>query len=1034
MSIGVKVLKKSNEAIINHMIKVRLFRFNLFFLNFFRPSPLMVTISYFWKLMSVQSEITIPPAAIEQLASSLEGEVRYDLTSRLIYSTDASIYREEPLAIVYPRNHQDIIRLLAFARQYGTAIIPRAAGTSLAGQVVGNGIVADLSCNFSSILEINPQERWVRVEPGVVPDELNRVLARHGLMFGPETSTSNRCNLGGMIGNNSCGLHSLVYGSVRDHILDVRAILHDGSRALFGELDEDQFRHKCSLEGAEGDIYREIERILSDTVNREAIAEGYPDQSVPRRNTGYALDDLLFSRPFTPGSGRKVNLARLIAGSEGTLAIVTEARLGLVPLPPPVTALSCVHLHHRSEAFTANLSALRHAPSAVELIDSTILRLAATLPGQRRNMFFIEGEPGALLIIEFNGESREEIERRAGALEDELREAGLGYAYPLVWGGDVKRVWALRKAGLGILSNMPGDARPVSLIEDCAVDVARLGDFVAEIEEMLASYGKESVYHAHIGTGELHIRPILNLKEAGEVQLMRTIAERTAQIVKRYRGSLSGEHGDGRLRGEFIPLIIGHHNYELNRQIKRCFDPHNILNPGKVTDTPPMDSSLRHLPGRPTPEPDTWYDFSDWGGFVRAAEKCNGSGDCRKSAVIGGLMCPSYMATGDERLTTRARANIIREMFYGDRENLWDSPEIYELLDLCLSCKGCLTECPSGVDMTRLKSEFLQHYQEIHRPSLRTRLIACLPALYKLFSPLPGIFNLIAGNRGTSLFIKRIAGIASERSLPLLAPLTFRRWLRKNLVLLNPPTGSPELCLFIDEFTNHNDLSAGKATVTLLTKLGYRVVVTGNVASARTYISKGFLWRARKLIRKNIELLSPIVSESCPLVGIEPSAILGFRDEFPSLAGSSYRDEAMRLARYTFTLEEFIVHEHERGHITSEMFTSEPAEVLVHVHCHQKALTTPVPVIAALALPVSYRVREIPSGCCGMAGSFGYEKEHYSLSQKIGEMVLFPEVREAAAETLICAPGTSCRHHVRDGTGRVARHTAEILADALRER
>jgi FAD/FMN-containing dehydrogenase/Fe-S oxidoreductase len=973
----------------------------------------------------------IPAAEIEQLASILDGEVRHDRSSRLMYATDASIYREEPLAVAFPLNQEDIKKLLAFASKYRTGIIPRAAGTSLAGQVVGPGIVADLSRNFTKILEINAEEMWVRLEPGVVPDELNAILRSRGLLFGPETSTSNRCNIGGMIGNNGCGLHSLVYGSVRDHILEVEAILHDGTAVNFRELTIEEFRYKCTLETAEGEIYREIERVMSDPENREAILRDYPDRNIPRRNTGYALDDILDSEPFTPGADRRINLARLICGSEGTLAIVTEAKLGLVPLPPPVKALTCVHLSHRNEAFRANLIALRHAPWAIELMDSNILTLAATVESQKRNRFFIEGDPGALLIVEFCAENRDEITASAVSMEREMRAEGLGYAFPLVWGADVKRVWDLRKAGLGILSNMPGDAKPISLIEDCAVDVNRLGEFVADIEEMLASYGKESVYHAHIGTGELHIRPLINLKDPGEVKLLRTIAEETARIVKRYRGSMSGEHGDGRLRGEFIPMIIGVHNYELNKRIKRVFDPDNILNPGKVVNTPPMDQWLRYEPGRPTPELETWYDFSESGGVVRAAEKCNGSGDCRKSSMTGGTMCPSYMATGDERLTTRARANIIREMLYADRKNPWNSREISDILDLCLACKGCRSECPSGVDIAKLKSEFLQHYNDVHPPSLRTIMIAFLPKIYSLFSFIPGIFNFFAANNHTSLIIKKLTGFASERSIPLLAPLTFRRWLRRNLSMMNPSSPAGEVCLFVDEFTNHNDLNAGIATVRLLTTLGYRITVTANSASARTYISKGFLRKAKRLVIKNIDAFSPLVSDSRPLVGIEPSAILGFRDEFPDLAGEEYHAEALRLAMHTYTLEEFIAREFMAGRIKREMFTEKPAEVLVHVHCQEKAITTSAPVLAALGIPSEYKVREIPSGCCGMAGAFGYEKEHFELSQKVGELVLFPEVRTASGEVIICAPGTSCRHHVKDGTGRVALHPAEVLFDAL---
>jgi len=978
----------------------------------------------------MQSDVT--KKDLEVLAASLEGEVRIDRASRLMYATDASIYREEPLAVVFPRHREDLKKLLSYAFSHHTGIIPRAAGTSLAGQVVGSGIVADLSRHFTRILEINPEERWVRLEPGVVPDELNTVLRAYGLLFGPETSTSNRCNLGGMIGNNGCGLHSVVYGSVRDHIIEVKAMLHDGSEVVFGPLTEDEFKHKCTLDTAEGLIYNDIERIMTDEASRSSILAEYPEKNIPRRNTGYALDDLLYSEPFTRGSGRPVNLARLIAGSEGTLAIITEAKLGLVLLPPPVKALACVHLRRRNEAFRANLIALKYKPWAVELMDSNILNLAATVESQKRNRFFIEGEPGALLFVEFCAESRDEISAVASAMEEELRAEGLGYAFPTVWGGDVKKVWDLRKAGLGILSNTPGDAKPISLIEDCAVAVEKLGDFVGEIEEMLASYGKESVYHAHIGTGELHIRPLINLKDTEEAKLLRTIGEKTALIVKKYRGSMSGEHGDGRLRGEFIPLIIGEHNYDLNKRIKRSFDPHNILNPGKIVHTPPMDTSLRYTPGRPTPELKTFYDFSDCGGVVRAAEKCNGSGDCRKSSVIGGTMCPSFMATSDERLTTRARANILREMLYADNDNPWDSREIYEILDLCLACKGCRSECPSGVDIAKLKSEFLQHYNDVHPPSLRTRMIASLPKIYSLFSLIPGIFNFFASNKATSLLIKNITGFATARSIPLLAPLTFRRWLRKNLENINPAEPVGELCLFIDEFTDHNDAHVGISAAKLLTGLGYRIVTVRHAASARTYISKGFLRRAKKLIIKNIETFAPLVSAERPLVGIEPSAILGFRDEFPELAGDGHRDRAEKLAASTFTLEEFIVREFKEGRITREMFLGDVAEVLVHVHCQEKAITTSVPVIEALSIPAGYKVREIPAGCCGMAGAFGYEKEHYELSKKVGELVLFPDVRAASAEAIICAPGTSCRHHVKDGTGRITLHPAEVLFAALK--
>ncbi len=970
---------------------------------------------------------------LEELVASVDGELLNDRISTLMYATDASIYREEPEAVFYPKNADDIKRLLSFAVKHKRGIIPRAAGTSLAGQVVGSGIVADLSRHFTRIIEINSSEKWVRVEPGVVPDELNKILSGHGLLFGPETSTSNRCNLGGMIGNNGCGLHSVVYGSVRDHIIEAKALLADGSEVIFKPVTNADFEAKCSLTNAEGNIYREIKALMQDEKNSASIRSDYPEKNIPRRNTGYALDDLLYSEPFTPGSERLMNLARLITGSEGTLAIVTEAKLGLVPLPPPVKALVCVHLKQRNEAFRSNLIALKYKPYAVEMMDHKILSLAENVAGQKKNRFFIEGNPGALLFVEFCANSAEEIKKIASAMEAEMRTSGLGYAFPVVWGSDVKKVWDLRKAGLGILSNMPGDAKPISLIEDCAVAVDKLGDFVAEIEEMLSSYGKESVYHAHIGTGELHIRPVINIKDKEEVKLLRVIGEKTARIVKKYRGSMSGEHGDGRLRGEFIPIIIGDYNYLLNKRLKSFFDPSGILNPGKIVNTPPMDTSLRYIPGRSTPELKTWYDFSAEGGVVRAAEKCNGSGDCRKSSIIGGTMCPSYMATGDERLTTRARANIMREMLYAEKKNPWDSSEMKEILDLCLACKGCKNECPSGVDMAKLKSEFLQHYNDIHSPSLRTRLIASLPLISSFFAAIPWLFNFFATNKITSLIIKKLTGFAAQRSIPVLAPLTFRKWLRRNLSKLNPANPSGSVYLFIDEFTNHNDVSVGISAAKLLTGLNYRVLTVKHSMSARTYISKGFLRRAKKIALKNVEILSPLISSDSPLIGLEPSGILGFRDEFPDLVGDEQKAKSRKLAGNALLLEEFLVREVKSGRINSNMFTDEVSEVLVHVHCQEKAIATSVPVIEALSIPSGYKVKEIPSGCCGMAGAFGYEKEHYDLSQKVGEMVLFPDVRAASEKTIVVAPGTSCRHHIKDGTGRKALHPAEVLWNALKK-
>ncbi len=534
---------------------------------------------------------------LEKLAGNLEGDLRHDSLARVIYSTDASVYRERPVAVVWPAGTSDIRKVLAFASKEKTGITMRAGGTSLAGQVVSSGIIADISRHMNKILEINIGERWARVEPGVVLDELNLALKKHGLFFGPETSTSNRCNIGGMVGNNACGSHSLIYGSTRDHTLELRTILSDGSEALFGPVDRETFLNKCNLENLEGTIYRDIRDILEDTSNRKSVKEGYPDPGIHRRNTGYALDQLLDSEIFDVNSNRRFNFCNLLAGSEGTLAVTVEIKLNLVPLPPAEKVLVCVHLRERKEAFRANLIALRYKPAAVEMMDNRILELTEGNLSQRANRFFLEGTPGAILIVEFNGTTPQETDALATAMINELRSAGYGYAYPMIHGKEISKVWDLRKAGLGILANMKGDPKPVSVIEDTAVNTEHLPAYMEDIEKMLSGYNKEAVFHAHIGSGELHLRPILNLKDPSDVKLFRAIGLDTARLVRKYRGSLSGEHGDGRLRGEFIPLVLGEQNYSLLKSIKQTWDPENILNPGKITDTPQMNTSLRYIPG-----------------------------------------------------------------------------------------------------------------------------------------------------------------------------------------------------------------------------------------------------------------------------------------------------------------------------------------------------------------------------------------------------------------------------------------------------
>lgn len=968
----------------------------------------------------------------KELESKLLGDLYTDKASRLMYATDASVYKETPLAVVRPKNEQDIKKLISFARENETSLIPRTAGTSLAGQVVGDGIVVDVSKYMTKIIEINEKEGWVRLEPGVILDELNGVLASKGLFFGPETSTSNRCMIGGMIGNNACGAHSVIYGSTRDHTISLQLILSDGSEVELKSLTPGEFKVKCNGDKLENKIYRKIDEILSDPKNQQRIRAKFPDSSIKRRNTGYALDLLLESSAFTSGTG-DINLCKILAGSEGTLGFITEIKLNLVPLPPKEKALLCVHFYSLEHALSANLIALKHMPGAVELIDKFIVKCTENNILQRKNRFFIKGEPEAILIIEFARDTKEEILKVARKLESDMKDAGYGYHFPLIFGDDVSRIWALRKAGVGLLSNIPGDAKPVGVIEDTAVKPEFLPDYIKEFKQLLDKYSLSCVFHAHIASGELHLRPILNLKKKKDVELFYTIAHETAKLVKKYKGSLSGEHGDGRLRGEFIPLMIGEQNYELLREIKYSWDPDNIFNPGKIVDTPPMNTSLRYEADRPTREIETVFDFSSTLGIMRAAELCNGSGDCRKTEVFNGTMCPSYMATRDEKNSTRARANLLREFLTNSTQtNPFNHQELYEVMDLCLSCKACKSECPSNVDMTKLKAEFLQHYYDANKIPLRTQAIANISKINALASFFPGLTNFFLKNSFTSGLTKNMLGFAKERSIPLLQKTTLRKWIKRNIDDLNRSINSRgTVYLFNDEFTNYNDTDVGIKAIKLLNKLRYKVVLPKHVESGRTYLSKGLLIKAKIIANKNVSLLMDIVSEKTPLIGIEPSAILTFRDEYPELVNKEFKESASDIAGSAFTIDEFIAREIEKGNITSNLFTDECCTIKLHGHCHQKSIASTESMKKMLSIPVNFTVGEIKSGCCGMAGSFGYEKEHYDVSMQVGELILFPEIRKTDLDTVIVAPGTSCRHQIKDGTGRKAFHPVEVLYDAL---
>lgn len=974
------------------------------------------------------------------LKKNFKGEIHSDDLTRKLYATDASAYREIPLGVTFPRDDKDIESLIRFAHDYRTTLIPRAAGTSLAGQVVGKGIIVDISRHMTQILELNKEEGWVRLQPGVIRDELNMYLKPHGLYFGPETSTANRAMIGGMVGNNSCGTNSIVYGDTRRHLMEVSGFLSDGSYITFKDIDKQDFMKKIrkihekprSKWTAEDRVYANIINTLQRLDNQDEIRKEFPKPSILRRNTGYAIDELLETEVFTEGSDRKFNFSKLIAGSEGTLLFITELKLHLDPLPPKHQGVLAVHCDTVDESLRANLIALKYNPTAVELMDHYVLECTKSNKEQAENRFFVNGDPGAILCVEISKDSEEEIKEVAEALVKELKENKMGYDFPLVLGDDVKKVWTLRKAGLGVLSNIPGDAKPVAVIEDTAVDVHDLPEYIREFNEVLEKHNMSCVHYAHASVGELHLRPIINLKTVEGKEQFRMIAEEISRLVKKYRGSLSGEHGDGRLRGEFIKEQVGEHNYNLLKELKKAWDPENIFNAGKIIETPAMDEFLRYIPGRKEPEFNTIFRFNGQN-ILQHAEQCNGSGDCRKTELTGGTMCPSYMATRDEKDTTRARANIIREtLTNSDKKNPFDSKEMMEVLDNCLACKGCKSECPSSVDMAKLKMESMYQYYKSNGTPFRSWLIGNYPVLNKYAAKVPFLYNMVFKNKALRKIANRVVGFHPERSMPLLHNTTVRKWFKKEYGGKVAGDSDKVVYLFIDEFTDFNDVEIGKKAVKLLVELGFKVIVEDHAYSGRSYMSKGLLDEAKKLVDKNVKLFKDLITEEHPLIGIEPSAILAFRDEYPELCTESLAKDAARIAENVFTFEEFIGKLVDKREIKSDRFTEEPKLIKLHGHCQQKVISSLTPSKKMLLLPKNYKVQLIPSGCCGMAGSFGYEKEHYDLSMQIGELILFPTVRDLPEDVIVATSGTSCRHMILDGTERDSQHPIEVLYEALK--
>jgi len=968
--------------------------------------------------------------ALQNLSENLVGELLWNEVFRKIYATDASVYRELPLAVAYPKLKEDIIALIHFANENKTSLIPRTAGTSLAGQCVGSGIVVDCSKYLYQILEVNVEEQWAIVQPGVIRNQLNHFIKEDGLFFGPNTSTANRAMIGGMVGNNSCGSYSIVYGTTREHVLELKCILSDGSEVTYNAIDKVSLERKKAGVRLENKIYKNIDALLSNDENSTSIKKEYPKESVTRRNTGYALDALLKNHE---ANNKAFNLCDLITGSEGTLCFITEIKIHLEKLPPNHKYLICAHFISVDEALEAVVPVMAVEPRAVELMDKIILDCTKANKKYKPYRFFVEDDPAAILIIEVADDDEKKAKQKVDEVIETLKAKNFGYAYPIVSGSDIKKVWDLRSAGLGLLANIPGDEKAVAIIEDTAVAVEDLAAYIKDFTAIMQTYKQRAVYYAHAGAGELHLRPLLNLKKSADVEQFKAIGKLVADLVKKYEGSMSGEHGDGRVRAEFIPTIIGEHNYKLCREIKQLFDPNNIFNPGKIVDPLPMDANLRYEIDRAEPKIKTAFRYGEGVSVLQAVEKCNGSGDCRKLAFSGGTMCPSYMATRNEKDSTRARANLLREVLTNsEKENKFDSEELKDILDLCLSCKGCTSECPSNVDMPTLKSEFLYNYYKANGTPLAARLTANINNINRMASLTPGINNFMMSNPFVSSIIKKVLNLHPNRKLPLLHPFTLICWFKKNkknLRVAQPAKG--KVFFMADEFTNFNDVEIGIKAIKLLNRLGYVVDIPGQYDSGRAHISMGLLDYAKSNAEKNVKNLSKILTKETPMLGVEPPAVLPIREEYPKLVDESLIEKSVEVGKNLLLVEEFICNEMKKGKIDASVFHDEEKEILLHGHCHHKAIADIKQTEQMLSLPKNYTVKQSAAGCCGMAGFFGFEKEHYNISMDIGELVLFPEVRSAAKETIIALTGASCRLQVEDGTERVGLHPVEILFDAL---
>ncbi len=968
------------------------------------------------------------PSLQKLLTKEIEGEVRFDAYSKALYSTDASLYQIEPIGVVVPKNKPDVIKTVQIASERKIPILPRGGGTSLAGQSVGEAIVLDMSKFMNQLIEVNVDEHWARVQPGIVLDELNHQLKPHGLMYAPDVATSSRANVGGTIGNNSAGSHSLIYGKTIDHVMSLNLVLANGDEITAAPLSFTEVASKKDGDTLEAHIYRELCRICAD--NTDEIRKRYP--RILRRVAGYNLDEYVSdagSKEVTPyrrdgcDSHRPFSLAKIVVGSEGTLATIVETKVNLVP-KPIMTCLCVVHFKSIIASMEAMQSVLACNPTAVELIDNTIIDMARGSIEFSRLTSFIQGEPEALLAVEFYGETEDELHEHINHLEKTLKSAGFGYAFVHCFTAEEKaRVWETRKAGLGLLMGMKGDAKPIGFVEDAAVAIEHLPEYVRRFDEIVTKHDTTASYYAHASVGLLHNRPIINLKSETDIQKMHNIASEVRDLLMDLGGAMSGEHGDGLVRSEWIESMFGPQIYQALREVKNAFDPDGIMNPGKIIDPPPMTENLRFGAKYNTIKIDTYFDFSAQDGFGRAIEMCNGVGACRKT--LTGTMCPSFIATREEEHSTRGRANALRSVISGALPHTdFTSDRLYDVLDLCLGCKACKAECPSNVDMAKIKYEMLAHYRKANGIPLRNRLFGEIGSLAVFGSAFAPISNWATNNPLSKWIAEILIGVDRRRDMPTFVHQSFEKWFRKRK---SPLTSEKKVVLFHDTFMNYSEPDIGKAAVHVLESAGYEVILPQKQCCGRPLISEGMLDKAIEYANYNIEQLYMYADAGIPIVGCEPSCTSTLTDDYVDLISTT---KAKQVAQATYTMEEFLLHENEDGELTLT-FETQPRDILLHGHCHQRALAGIQPVQQMLELPLEHNVTVIDSSCCGMAGSFGYEKSHYELSMNIGELRLFPTIREKSGEFTLTASGFSCRHQLEHGTGIQPKHPIEVLSEAI---